>query len=266
MGPLKESPQTRFVFPAQEMTPEYTPDTPTPATSQISPTELEKATTTPDLADALQNHDDRLLPRFIHLLDESKALAKAHGPHTTYAGTSVFARAPIARKSSEQASSKDFATSLAAAQDCIESAQLDGAAKEDLAIFGRLSQSTNDALEKIIDSGDLDYETLGWGVYGLSAGYMVSTSRREASPILAYKKRLHDALQKMPSIDSTVRKSLESVACCGGKINVLAKANREIHICANLLLQQFRREEWRRIRWYHAVAVVKRWADLGLDL
>jgi hypothetical protein len=66
-------------------------------------------------------------------------------------------------------------------------------------------------------------------------------------------------------MESTVRKDLDSVACCGGKIEVLAKANKEIHICANLLLQQFRREEWQRIRWYHTVAVAKRWAEhLGL--
>lgn len=262
---LPKGSQARFVFPVQEMrpeyTPEYTPDNLTPATSHTSLTELEKAITTADSGADLQSHEDRLLPRFTRLLDQSKALVDVHGPHTTDAGTSVFARAPIVRNNTAQASNQDFANSLAAAQDCIESAQLDGAAKEDLAIFNRLAQTTTEVLECILDSGDLDHETLGWGVYGLSAGCMVSSSRREASPILAYKKRLHDALQKMPSIDSTVRKNLDSVACCGGKINVLAKANREIHICANLLLQQFRREEWRRIRWYHAVAVAKRWAD-----
>jgi len=46
---------------------------------------------------------------------------------------------------------------------------------------------------------------------------------------------------------------------------MLAKARREIHICANLLLQQFSREEWRRVRWYHGVAVVEQWIKhLGL--
>ncbi|KAH4184214.1 hypothetical protein HBI49_210020 [Parastagonospora nodorum] len=272
MGPPKGS-QARFVFPAREMTPDHTPEYTsgnlTPETSHTKLTELEKATATPDSTADLQigettsstADDERLLPRFFRLLDQSKALVNTHGPHTTYAGTNVFARAPIVRNETEQASIKDFATSLAAAQDCIESAQLDGAAREDLATFLRLSRTTSEVLEGILDSSDLDFETLGWGVYGLSAGYMVSTTRREASPILAYKKRLHDALRKMPSINSRVRKNLDSVACCGGKIDVLAKANREIHICANLLLQQFRREEWRRVRWYHAVAVAKRWAD-----
>jgi hypothetical protein len=78
----------------------------------------------------------------------------------------------------------------------------------------------------MLSSGELDYESLGWGVYGLSAGYMASPSRREASPILSYKKRLHDALRTMPSMNSTARKDLDSVACCGGKIEVWAKVNR----------------------------------------
>jgi hypothetical protein len=52
----------------------------------------------------------------------------------------------------------------------------------------------------------------------------------------------------------------------GGKVEVLAKTNREIHVCANLLLQQFRREKWNRIRWYHGVAVAERWIrNLGLE-
>jgi hypothetical protein len=122
-----------------------------------------------------------------------------------------------------------------------------------------------EVLDIVLNSGGLDYETLGWGLYGLSAGHMVSASRRKASPILSYKKRLYEALRKMPSMNSMARKDLDSIACCGGKIEVLAKSNREIHICANLLLQHFRRDGWRRIRWYHAVAVAKRWIDhLGL--
>jgi hypothetical protein len=126
--------------------------------------------------------------------------------------------------------------------------------------FDRLSTITIEVLEILLNTADLDYITMGWGIYGLSAGYIEHTSREEL-PFLSFKFRLHDALQKMPTMDSTTRKEVDSVACCGGNIAVLAKANREIYICANLMLQQFRREEWKRIRWYHMIAVAQNWLD-----
>lgn len=160
---------------------------------------------------------------------------------------------------------KDVAISFAAAQDCIYTAQVDGPAREDLKTFQRLWETTIAVLESLLDASTLDYVTMGWGIYGLSTGYIGHASWREDSPFLSFKLRLHTALRKMPTMNSTIRKEIDSVACCGGKVEVLAKANREIHICANLLLQQFRREKWERIRWYHAIAVAQRWIEhLGL--
>lgn len=84
--------------------------------------------------------------------------------------------------------------------------QIDGPTQRDLTIFEALSHTTIEILEQILNSGYLDHETLGWGVYGLSAGYITNASRREAKLVLSYKKRLHDALCKMPSMDAKVRK------------------------------------------------------------
>jgi hypothetical protein len=136
-------------------------------------------------------------------------------------------------------STKDFAASLAAAQGCIYSVQVDGPAREDLAVFERLSETTIEVLELLLHTADLDCITTGWGIYGLSAGYMGHTPR-EDSPFSLYKLRLHDALQKMPTMNSTSRKETDSVAGCGSKIDVLAKSNRQIHIRADLIPQQFR--------------------------
>jgi hypothetical protein len=49
-------------------------------------------------------------------------------------------------------------------------------------------------------------------------------------------------------------------------VEVLAKANRQVHICASLVLQRFRQEGWHRIRWWHGVKVAERWVQrLGLE-
>jgi hypothetical protein len=253
--------------PSAENTPDHTPESFTPASSHTSVPGLSHAAETFDpVAHALKSEDidipddEPLLSRRSRLLLRSQALISIHGPYTTYSGTTIFTRAPLVRDSSGEMSTKDSAVSLAAAQDCIYSAQVDGPAREDLAAFERLSETTIEVPEILLNTADLDYITMGWGIYGLSAGYMEHTSR-EKSPFLSFKFRLHDALQKMPTIDSTTRKEIDSVACYGGDIAMLAQANREIHICANLMLQQFRRKEWKRIRWYHMIAVAQRWLD-----
>jgi hypothetical protein len=161
----------------------------------------------------------------------------------------------------------DLAISLAAAQDCIGSAQPEGLARDDLAIFEQLWNTTLLILELVTESSDLDHETFGWGLYGLCAGYIHHTSWRTDSAFLSLKTRLYNALRKMPSMNSIHRKQHGSTTNTIGQVSVLAKANREIHICANLLLQQFRSEQWRRIRWYHGVAVAQRWIEnLSWDL
>jgi len=207
------------------------------------------------------------IQHFLHLLRQSKALIKVHGPYTTYAGTTVFSRAPMTRDATKEPSAKDLALSLTAAQDCINSAQVEGPAKEDLILFKELWDITLLTLDTILEAGNLDHETFGWGMFGLSAGYINQASWKDDTHFLSLKTRLHDALLKMPSIDAPHRKTSAITLGAGGKVEILAKANREIHVCANLLLQQFQREGWKKIRWYHGVAVVERWiGSLGLDM
>ena len=50
--------------------------------------------------------------------------------------------------------------------------------------------------------------------------------------LLSLKMRLYDALRKMPSMNSHHRKQHGSSASIVGQVSVLAKANREIHICS----------------------------------
>jgi hypothetical protein len=265
-------PTKTMIGPHPELTPDYTPQGLTPAPSQSNLALLQEATLPPSpVADpsnqlcvhALENMP--IIPRFLHLLRQSKALIEAHGPHTTFTGTTVFSRAPLARNRTKDVSTKDFALSLAAAQDSAGSAQIDGPAKEDLAVFRYLWDTTVEVLESTIGTGDLDHETFGWGIFGLGAGYIGHASWQEDSTFLAHKTRLHDALLKMPSMDAPMRREKLSLKS-GGHVDILAKANREIHICANLLLQRFRREEWRRIRWFHGVAIAQKWlGHLGLE-
>jgi hypothetical protein len=268
----RKSPHATFIFPQRDMTPHDTPQSLTPTESQIDLPALAPKSAAPGMVAEPQSNetvssvdDMPLIPRFFHLLNESKALIYAHGPYTNFAGTTVFSRAPTERDTKIQVSKKDLAISLAAAQDCAGSAQLGGPAKDDLAVFEHLWNTTIKVLEMILVSCQLHHEMFGWGIVGLCAGYIGHSHWREDSEFVALKGRLHDALKAMPSVDSLYRKNKESVANAGGTLEYLARNNRAIHVCANLLLQQFRREEWSRIRWYHAVAVVERWIEnLGL--
>jgi hypothetical protein len=161
-------------------------------------------------------------------------------------------------------STKELAVSLAAAQDCIGSAQLDSPAKDDLMIFKHLWDATTALLEDILTTGNLDHESFGWGVYGLAAGYMVPPCE-SLDDFKSQKARLHDALLALPSMGSPERKREELVVKGERRVEVLVKARRQVHICASLLVQQFRREDWRHVRWGHGVKVAERWAEmLGL--
>ncbi|KAH7082961.1 hypothetical protein BKA63DRAFT_486375 [Paraphoma chrysanthemicola] len=258
--------------PHLEPTPDYTPEGPTPSHSQSNLAQLHEVghvrRTIENPSNVLDTENLRAMPtlaRFFHLLCQSKALIEVHGSYTTFAGTTVFSRAPLARNHMTNASAKDIALSLAAAHDSVGSAQIEGPAKDDLAVFKCLWDTTVDMLESLIRNGDLNHETFGWGILGLGAGYIGHASWKEDSLFLAHKTRLHDALVQMPSMDAPVRRERLSLSS-GGHVGVLAKANREIHVCDNLLLQRFQREEWKRIRWYHGVAVVQKWiAHLGME-
>lgn len=203
--------------------------------------------------------------RFAHYSRQTKALVKTHGVYTTYAGTTVFCRAPIAPTPNQKVSTKKLALSLAAAQDCAGTAQIEGPAQEDLCVFKEMWAATKTVLDNILETGNLDHETFGWGIYGLSTGYMPRASWQENSKFTSLQTRLHDGLLQMLDMDQR-RKRPTTPTSSGGQVEVLAKANRQIHVCANLLLQQFRREEWKKIRWYHGMAVAERWIEhLGLE-
>ena len=153
-----------------------------------------------------------------------------------------------------------MATSLAAAQDSIGSAQLSGPAKEDLHIFKHLWDTTVDVLEEVLATGDLDHESFGWGILGLCAGYMYPSSEASYELFEEHKHRLHEALLALPTIDS-LRRREELVVEGEERVEVLAKANRQVHICASLVLQRFRQEGWHRIRWWHGVKVAEKWVQ-----
>lgn len=218
------------------------------------------------IMDAYRKNNASAIPRFLHLLKHSKLLVATNGVYTTYAGTTVFSRAPLPPTNQEEPTIREIALSLAAAQDCANSAQVEGPAEEDLTVFKQLWEATIEVVDSVLETGNLDHETLGWGIYGLAAGHMHEVSWRDNSLLLSLKTRLHDGLLQLPNMD-TQRKRPATTLVAAGRVEVLAKANRNIHICANLLLQQFRREEWNKTRWYHGVAVAERWIrNLGLDL
>ena len=203
--------------------------------------------------------------RFRYLLQHTKALIHCHGPYTTHTNTTVFTHAANPSTNPHGPSSKCMATSLAAAQDCIGSAQVPGPAKEDLHIFKHLWDTTIDVLEEVLATGDLDHESFGWGIWGLCAGYMYPPSEASYEMFEEHKYRLHEALLALPTIDSPRRRREELMVKGEGRVEVLAKANRQVHICATLVLHRFRQEGWHRIRWWHGVKVAERWvARLGL--
>lgn len=152
-----------------------------------------------------------------------------------------------------------MATSLAAAQDCVGSAQIPGPAKEDLHTFKHLWDTTVELLEMALATGDLDHESFGWGIWALCAGYMYPPSEAAYEMFEEHKHRLHEALLALPAIDSPMRQREELAVSGESRVEVLAKANRQVHICASLILQRFRQEGWHRIRWWHGVKVADRW-------
>lgn len=252
-----ENGRVRFVFPPSAAIPDYTPDNLTPSSSRTNLSDLTTSTAnTPEchlaelLNEQLTLEDGRAqIPKFRETLGETQSLLRVHGPYTIYAGTSVFSRAPIPRDSSKDVSTEEMARSLAAAQDCFGSAQPKGPARDDLAVFEQLWRITVSVLETITRSDDLNHETLGWGMFGMCAGHVGYGSSQEEETFLSLKKRLHIALRTMPSMDAPIRKHERNLAkLTGGSTASLANLNREINITANLLLQQFRREEYRKIR------------------
>jgi hypothetical protein len=142
-----------------------------------TPPKSEELAVTPSTRTVLATSIWRMpIPKFGHLLAHAKTLIRLHGPHTTYPNTTVLARAsvPHLRTTSNAPSAQILATSFAAAQDAHGSAQPDGPAKDDLELFTLLWRTAIHVVEQILEDGNLDGEAFGWGVYGLSFGYMPS--------------------------------------------------------------------------------------------
>lgn len=216
-------------------------------------------------------HPDSLrmstIQHFFDVLHNVKSLVSMHGPYTTIRDTAMFTRAPVPRTCKTIASTKDLAISFAAAQDSLDGLQLDGPANNDLVLFGDLWETAIAILDELLEGGELDQESFGWGIYGLASGYMHPPSNNLASQNLfwLHKYRLHTALTLLPSMDSSVRRRNEYVVSEKTRVDGLVKARKEVHLCANLLLQRFRQEDWRRVRWWHVIAVAERWIGrLGL--
>lgn len=198
--------------------------------------------------------------KFIYLYDHAKALIGLHGKYTASIDPIIFDRAKNKALTYKPPSEKDLAYSFAAAQDAMYTTQPAGPAKDDLEIFNLLWNAAIDAIEKVFEDSILDLEVCGWGIIGLAAGYMnpQTNSHTDKNNVSAYRLRLRSALVSLPALTSphigrAYGTSPEQRAY------MLTKARREIHVCSNLLLQQFRKGGWTSIRWYHGLAVAERW-------
>ncbi|KAL1594406.1 hypothetical protein SLS60_010166 [Paraconiothyrium brasiliense] len=197
---------------------------------------------------------------FVSLFDHVKALIGQHGEYTTLRDPIIFTRAqqpsPIPGPPLEEM----VAHSLSAAQEAIHTTQPVGPAKEDLQLFKLLWDAAIDAMEKALEDGHLHFEARAWGIIGLAAGYMdpQTTSIAEKEEFAAYRNRLRAALESLPSLTSPHDAQASGVSP-EQRVYLLTKAKREVHTCSNLLLQQFRKERWTNVRWYHGLAVAKRW-------
>jgi len=201
------------------------------------------------------------IERFLHLLNQVRALIRRYGTYTILSDTSIFHRAsaPRLHSSTAEPSVTEVFLSLGAAQDSINSAQPDGAANDDLRFFGNLWKTTITVLEEILACGSLPQEAFGWGVFALSTGYMhlPSGSLTDQNIFSNHKYRLHTALKMMPSLNGERRS--EYIVTGKTSTAALVKTRRDIHTMGHILLSKFRQDQWKSVRWYHAVAVAKRW-------
>ncbi|KAJ4359823.1 uncharacterized protein N0V89_000379 [Didymosphaeria variabile] len=198
--------------------------------------------------------------RFIGLFDHVKSLIGLHGEYTTLRDPIIFARAQRAPPTRGPPMEEEVAHSLSAAQDAINTTQPVGPAQEDLQLFKLLWDAAIDAMEKALDDGHLHLEVRAWGIIGLAAGYMdpQTTSVADKEDFAAYRDRLRAALVSLPSLTSPHNAQASGVSP-DQRVYLLTKAKREVHTCSNLLLQQFRKDKWTSVRWYHGLAVAKRW-------
>jgi hypothetical protein len=233
--------------------------------------------------------------KFYQALNQSKALIQCHGPYTV-SDKKVFSRA-LKPADTTKVSEESITQSLIAARDSTRSAQQGGDAGSDLAVFESLWCTTVVALNVLIKTGELGHVNFGWGILGLCNGYVGHTSEDKDAHFLSLKTRLRTALNYLDStkngtevdkstevdlgtegyqgfevrdVIEAARESIEAARVAieaDLKAHMLKKMNREVHICATLLLQLFRQERWSRIEWYHGIAIAKQWAKrLGMEI
>jgi hypothetical protein len=218
--------------------------------------------------------------KFYQALNQSKALIHCHGPYTV-SDKKVFSRA-LKPADTTKVSEESITQSLIAARDSTRSAQHGGDAGSDLAVFENLWCTTVVALNVLIKTGELGHVNFGWGILGLCNGYVGHTSEDKDAHFLSLKTRLRTALNYLDStkneteVDKSTEVDLGTEGYQGSEARdvieaahdaieaekpyILKKMNREVHICATLLLQLFRQERWSRIEWYHGIAIAKQWA------
>lgn len=252
-------------------------------------------------ADALTVPADLpLVPRFHQLLAHARALVQHYGPYSLQANTAIFRRNTSSSTSlSTRPTLKDLAMSLAAAQDAHTTAQTEGPAAQDLTLFTALAQTSIAAIEQILEAGIPDGKAFGWGVYGLSSGFlpaMAGRSSADRSPLASsrdgtffddelfapaqyssntsaeqllgtrspptfdnLRERLHGALRALPSGNTGTM--TEQGGDGREDVGQLTKKRNEVHLCATLLVQRLRVDDWKHVRWGHVVAVVETWLD-----
>lgn len=201
------------------------------------------------------------IERFLHFLQHAKSLVGLYGSYSKQPNTTVFARdvRPPQHPKPQDPSLNTLALSFAAAQDCTYSAQPAGSGKEDLDLFTLLWDCAVVVLEEILARGSLPQESFGWGIFGLSAGYMHPPARdlTAQNVFLSNKRRLHDALNVLPSFNRET--SSEYVVGEKKTTALLTRARRDIHTLGHILLHEYKLSSWRRVRWLHTIAVAERW-------
>ncbi|KAF2801039.1 hypothetical protein K505DRAFT_207556, partial [Melanomma pulvis-pyrius CBS 109.77] len=202
-----------------------------------------------------------LIPRFRQLLETCTTIIHTHGPYRIE--NHIFKRA--ATPPTDAPLTREIAASLACAQDALPYPQPLGPENDDLQVLKSLWDTTLQILASILVDTQIPLPTFGWGVYGLSSGYVPHNADLFSTAVFQSRKaRLHAALQKLPSMSAEhVQLNREApVVQPAGQVAVLAKTNREVHINATMLVQIMRGDGgWEEVRWFHAICVVERWAD-----
>jgi hypothetical protein len=193
-----------------------------------------------------------LIPRFYYLYRQALICVQSNGPYSLDEHELlVCASTPAICLSGRQ-----FAQSLALAQDCLTAAQSFYPVSQDLKIHSMLGETTVLTLERLLDFGELAVEPFAWGILGLSSGYTSSDSLFDT-----YRQQLHIEIDPLPTTCCELNPSIGSIVQAKtGYVTKRSVANRQMHRSAIMLLQIMRRD-WTQLRWYHGVQVARRWIE-----